>query len=340
MKCMMLLCCVFLSVVLQAQNPAADTLKAKLSRAHTPAEKVDLLGKLARSSMGSNPAESDKYAEQMNREAEISRERPLMVKALLINGDRFSYLSFKKENVTKSIEYYNQALELARKNEMDKETAQAYLGLSAIYTKVPDFDKALNYNTQALSYISNLKSDTLKVTVYNTFGGIYQLKTERILALRNYLTALRIAEEAKNSYLLRTCYSNLSSFYADLKEFDKAIDYAMRSMNQLAVYHPENEKYMRTIDNYSIGTLYMHKKDYDMSVYYYEKSIRLADSLKFAQLKMPAYEGLLQQYISQEMPRKALDLLNTRPEYKKHAENFGIGYMIDGAYGAIYNKLG
>lgn len=324
----------------QPQNPAVDSMKARLARAKTSSDKVDILGRLSRTLMSANIGESDRYANEMTREAEISRDRRLIIKALMTNGERHSYLSFKKEYIDKSLDYYNQALIMARKNDLDRETARAYLGIAAVYSKIPDPDKALNSTTQAFALISGMKDDTLTIAAYNSYGAVYLLKKERILALRNYLLALRVAEEAKKPIFLRSCYNNLSRFYADVKEYDRAIDYAQKALDELPRAQPENEKYQRVIDLFSIGTLYVAKKAYNMSVDYFERSIALADSLKYPQLKLPAYEGLLNQYVQADEPQKALDLLNSRQDLRDFGVRFGTGYMIDGTYGIIYNKLG
>lgn len=340
MKKFLTLVCLAVCIVTSGQNSALDTLKSRLSRAANSKEKVDILGKLARASMSTNIPEADKYAEQMVREAEFSRDRRLMVKALLVQGERFSYFTFKKDFIQKSIDYYNQALELARANELDEEAAKAYLGLSEVHASIPELDIALNYTTQAMGIISTTNNDTLLVSVYNSFGYLYQMKKERILSLRNYLSALRIAEEAKNSSLLRTCYSNLSGFYAGLKDYDKAIDYAQKSMDELPKIKLPNENIQRVVDLFTMGGLYVLKKNFEMSTYYYEKSIRMADSINYAPLKMAGYEGLLQQYVQANQPKKALDFLHARSDLIQFVTTFGSGYMIDGSFGAIYSKLG
>jgi tetratricopeptide (TPR) repeat protein len=322
------------------QNPALDTLKSRLAKAATTRERVDLLGKLARSSMTTNIPEADKYAEQMMREAELSRDRQLMVKSLLTQGERFGYFTFKKDFIEKSIDYYNQALQLARENQLDEESARSYLGLSEVTASIPDLDKALNYTTQALGIATARTNDTLLVSVYNSYGLLYQLKRERILSLRNYLTALRIAEESKNSSLLRTCYTNLSTFYASIKEYDKAIDYYQKSMDELPKLKLPNEKIQKVVDMYLMGNLYVLKKNFEMSAYYYERSIQMADSIKYAPLKMAGYEGLLQQYVQANQPRKALDFLHVRNDLIEYVTKFGSGYMVDGSLGTIYSKLG
>src|SRR3954471_8826130 len=102
------------------QNPAViDSFKTKLSRAKTTEEKVDILGKLSMTLMNTNIQEADKYGDIMNREAELSRKRNLMVKALLSNGQRYSFFVNNKDFLQKSLQYYNQALEVSTKNKLD-----------------------------------------------------------------------------------------------------------------------------------------------------------------------------------------------------------------------------
>jgi tetratricopeptide (TPR) repeat protein len=176
------------------------------------------------------------------------------------------------------------------------------------------------------------------VAVYNSFGSVYQTRKERLLALRNYLNALRVAEEIRQHDLLFNCYSNLMLFYSDIKEYDKGIDFAQKSLDQLAFTKTGNEPYSRLVDLYYIGTFYMAKKDFDMSAYFFEKSIAVADSLKFPQMKMPGYTGLLNQYLSANQPQKALDYFNTG-KLKPFMTNFGLGYRIDQAYAVIHTEL-
>jgi len=330
------------------QNPQLeDSLKRKLSKATTSAEKVEVLGALCRIMMNTNIPEADNYGKLLLQEAELSRDRKLMMKALLDNGERYSYFGTVKDYNQKSIDYYTQAWDLARKNDMDKERAEAFLRLSAVYRQVPDLDKAFNYASQASSIISVLdNSDSLKVLASISLGNVYQDKKDRLLALRNYLNALTIAEEMKKKdpSLLRSCYYTLCNFYAGIKEFDKAIDYAKKAMDQLPLLEKMNKKegakYNRVVDLYSLGNLYLSKKDFNMSQYFYEASIKLADSIKYEPLKMPGYNGLLNQYLREKQPQKALTYFNNNPVLKKYITNFGMGHVIDEAYGVIYSDIG
>lgn len=322
------------------QNLAvADSFKLKISRAKTPEDKIDAIAQLAMVLMNTNVAESDKYGAMMVKEAEISRKRNLMAKSHYYNGLRYSFLSMNKDYVQKSIDSYNASLEIAKANKLDKETIEALLGLAAISLKVPEMEKSLNYTTQAFAIASAIKNDSLQVSCYVTYGDVYGRKKERLLSLRNYLQGLRIAEETKHHNSLRSCYSSLSGFYAGIKEYDKAIDFAQKAFDELPFITAENKNYLRVVDLNGLGHLYRQKKNFEMAVHYFEESIQLADSLNYHPLKMPGYSGLLNQYLESNQPQKALEFFNTRTDLKQFINNMGFGHVVDGGYGVIYTNL-
>lgn len=341
MKCRLLTIFVILfSIAAKGQTPAlVDSFKAKIARAKTPDDKIQAMAELSMVLMNTNIAEAEKYGAMMVKEAELSRKRNVMAKAHLYNGMRYSFLAMNKEYVQKSIASYSVALDIAKTNKLEKETVEALIGLAGINTRVPDLDKSLSYTTQAFAIASAIKDDSLQTGCYLMFGEVYGKKKERLLSLRNYLQALRIAEETGHHNTLRTCYSSLSGFYAGIKEYDKAIDFAQKAMDELPFITAENKAYLRVVDLFGLGNLYVQKKSFEMSVHYFEESIRLADSLHYEPLKMPAYNGLLNQYLLANQPEKALEFFNTRKDLKQFIKNFGFGHVVDAAYGVIYTKL-
>lgn len=323
------------------QSPAAiDTMKAKLARATTAEEKVKQLADLSMSYTSINLVEAERYAEAMLKEAEISRKRDLIAKSHYYNGLRYSFLAVNKEYLQKSIASYHQALSVAKAAKLDKEMTEALLGLADVNTKVPDLDKSMNYTSQAFGIASAIKNDSLQVACHLLYGNIYNRKKERLLALRSYLQGLRIAEEAAHHNSMRSCYTSLSNFYAGIKEYDKAIDFAQKAVDDLPNVKMENAAYWRVVDLYGLGNLYVQKKNFTMSEHYFTESIRVADSLNYAPLKRPGYNGLLTQYIEADQPQKALDYLNKATELKQSAYSMGFGHTVDAAYGIIYTKLG
>jgi len=321
---------------------AVDSLKQALKEAKTVDEKVTWLDELSRTMMNVNPKEADEFGRQLITVAEESRNRKLMFKAYLSNGLRCSYFATRKEYSDKSIEFYNKAYDLARQNRMEKEAGIAQMHLAGIYLVIPDKEKALSYITQAFSLITTLGDDSLKAEAHNMYGQVYMGKNENILALRNFLSALHIAEEMKDPGLMQSCYSKLSGFYSSIEDYDKAIDYMMKSYEQFDGIKLKNTPYNRVIYINAIGNLYAYKKNYDIAISYFERSIRMADSLKFSTLKVPGYVSLLNQYLRIDEPKKALDYLNSPAggNLKQYLTNFGMASIIDQAYGVVYSEMG
>ncbi|MET0395089.1 MAG: tetratricopeptide repeat protein [Chitinophagaceae bacterium] len=329
--------------VIHAQQAAAvDSMKRVLAVTKTTEEKVYWLDILSKTLMNVNLAESDKYGQQLIEIAEESRDRKLMVTAYLSNGTRCSYFATQKEYLNRAIGYYDQALGIARQNRMDEETGKALLKLGHIHLAIPDKDKALSYINQAFSIISTLNNDSLRAEAHNHFGDLYLVRNDKILSLRHYLTGLRLGEEIKNASLIRDANINLAGFYASIGDYDRAIDHYIKAMSQLDRIDGRNGPYQRAMDLNSIGNLYSQKKNYDLAISHFNRSLALADSLKFSTLKVPAYVSLLNQYLRMDKPAEALAFFNSAAgqNLQQFLSDFGMAGVISQAYGVIYTELG
>lgn len=332
--------CAFLAAASYAQDKVINDFKNQLAKATTDREKVEALGNLSRTLMNINLAEADKYGQQMIEVAELSRDRKLMVKALLTNGERYSYLAGRKDNQEKATAYYNQGLELAKKNKLDEDVVQAYLFLSQICRYIPDAEKALLYCNQAYSSTGILKNDSITARVHFEYGSVYLLKNEKILSLKNYMSGIRLAEDEKNPNLLRAGYLKLSEFYAAIDDLDKAIDYQTKALHKLEFIKTGQTPYSKVQDLVKIGDLYMTKKSHELAMTFFEKSLNLADSLKFEPIKAIAYRSIVNNYLVAKQPKKALDYFNNHPQLKKFLESVNFGHFIDQSYGYIHTQIG
>jgi tetratricopeptide (TPR) repeat protein len=332
------------------QTAITDSIKAALSRATDTKTKFYLLDNLSRTLMNVSLPEAEKYGEQIILLAEESRDRELMVKAYQSNGTRCMYFANQKKYATRSIEYYNKALAIARQNKLEELIGEIQLQLSNINLMISDKDKALSWANDAFSLISTLSNDSLQAEAHNCFGRIYIIRNEKKLALRHFFNALRIAEliksdkelKGRKAILLRNCYLNLSGFYAGIEDYDKAIDNSQKAYKQLDNMTEKNVPYQRAIDINNIGNLFAAKKSYEIAIKYFERSVKLADSLKFPTLKIPAYISILNQFLREEEPAKAMNYLNSPQgrQLKSYLSQFGMPAMIDQAYGFTYAEMG
>jgi tetratricopeptide (TPR) repeat protein len=339
------ICILSLTSYAQPQAQAVDSMKYALKQAKTVEEKIYWLDLVSKTLMNVNLKEADEYGRQMIELAEESRNRKLMIEAYLSNGTRCSYFAGQQDYLTRSIGYYNKALDIAKQNKMDDMKGGALIKLAYIHLNVPDNDKALAFVNQAATAIASLKNDSLQVELENGYGSVYVARNDKILGLSHFLNALRIAEEIEGTAapkLLRSCYVNLSNFYTSIEDFDKALDYQMLAMKKLDEMTEKFVPYQRAIDMNSIGKLFSYKKNDDIAVSYFTRSIAMADSLKFSSLKVPAYISILEQYMRSDKPEKALDYFNSADgqNLKSYMNQFGFGANVDMSYGSIFSKMG
>lgn len=322
------------------QAAAVDSMKQGLAKVKTLEEKIYWLDLLSRTLMNVDLEQADSYGNQMIVLAEESRNRQMMIKAYNSNGVRCSYQSSNKEFTKRAIGYYEQALGIARQSRLNEEVGGTLLRLAWIYLAVPDNDKALNYANQAFSLISTLQNDSLKAEAHGVYGDVYLTRNDKILALRNYFISRRIADQLKMPALQRKCYLNLSSFYANIGDFDQAIDYYMEAKKKLSDMKEKNAPYMGAMDLNSIGRLYAQKGNHDVAIQYFERSVRAADSLKFSTLKVPGYTSILNEYLRMNQPQKALEYFNSPAgqALKDYLDKFGYKGIIDQGYGYIYTE--
>lgn len=324
----------------QNTNPAVVVLEKKLAAAKTPEERLKILGGLSKVYINENFRASDSVGNLMIRESEITRDRHLMAEALLVNGERYSYFAGRKEQFEKALSYYNRALDMARENKLDKDAARANLALSALYRVVPDADKALVYVNEALAYLSLPGNDSLLVLGKLEQGNVYLLKRQKKNALQNFLAAREMAEVLKDAILKRACYMALTSFYGEIDDYGKAIDNAVNALRELDYIKEGSTPYNKVMAVNSIAGLYAESKNYEMADYYYQRAIAQADSLHYDLLKIPAYLGILNNYLTSGRPAEALQYLNNNNKIKEFAARSRLSPQIDYGYGYIYTDLG
>lgn len=336
---LLLLCSLFSR---SQEHSAVDSIRITLQATKTPADRVYWMERYALVMMNIDHAKSDSIGRALIEYAEGTRDRTLIVKAYMANGQRYGFFGGSNERQKGAVNFYNHALEIARKSRLEDMRAGILVRLSMLYVGMHDKDRALSHANQAASVVSTLKNDSLAAEVQLSLGNVYLLRNEKILALRFYLNALRMSEVMKNPNLMRLSYNHLSKFYSAIDDYDKAIDYATLALLMLDRIPDKNVPYQRVIDISAIGNLFSMKKDYDIAISHFNRAIAMADSLHFTNLKIPAFMSLFNQFLRRDQPAEALAFFNSdRGGYmKSQLLQFGMGAVIDQAYGITYTALG
>jgi len=321
-----------------AQNfPLTDSVKRNLANAKTPKEKIKWMAELAQFYMNLNRPYSDSLTRAMHEEAELTRDQELIAEAYLRDADRFFNVGVTQANLNAGADLVNKALEAAKGAKSEEYTGWCYMYLARAARVNGDNDKAISYNNQAIAIAAGLKKDSFSISAYNALANTYMGRNEKLLAFRNYLTALNIAEEWDHYDPLKICYTRLMNFYSDLGEREKAKDYAQKIIDLTFRF---NRRYDRLEAYSNYAKLFTASKQNDLAVKYYEKTIALADTLNFGLYRLNVYGMLIDHYFSTEQYQKGFDYFNSKKELWEFAKKSGMEYFINQAHGNVFTVMG
>lgn len=313
-----------------------DSLKRELAHATAPGDKARLAGSLATYYFGQNTPLSDEYGRQAIEAAEMSRDRMLMIRTYLANGHRFLQGVGLKENLALALENDRRAEAIAREDKLDAGLVEVDCALADVYSRMGDNEQALTYSNQAVTTASDLDNDSVQVMAYTSLGDIYESRNEKLLAFRNYLKALDIAEQSKDAWLTRNASSYLSYFYYDIHEYDKAIDYMM---NVITLDRKMKHLFELRGDYNTLGLDFTKKKEYDLALDFYEHAIALADSIHFDLVKIDSYFGIVEMYFKAGWFQRGVAYLNAHPVVMNYLDRAGMRFVVDGVYASAYKDM-
>jgi tetratricopeptide (TPR) repeat protein len=195
-------------------------------------------------------------------------------------------------------------LALVKKDKVDTNKVNHLYQLAIEYKLIEDFEKGLNYGTEALelSYKLGFKKGTARVN--STIGDIYLLQADNPHALLYYRKALMINEELKNKKEIATCLRVIGGVYISQANYPLALNYSLKALKI-----NEEIKNKEGIANcYSnIGNVYLFQADYPMSLNYYLKALKLYETLKNQEKITTCLTNIGTIYLYQSDQLKALD---------------------------------
>jgi hypothetical protein len=184
-----------------------DSVRHRLDTAKGTADKIDQLVELAH--MTIERSKADEYASQSIELAQLSRDPRLIATTYLRNTDRFLDNPSLSDNLTQATKNLRQAEQVSKENGLEDVLVSVYCDYANVWHFQGSDVKALAYSTQALAVAAGIDSDKAKVKAFCTAGETYMFMNQMLLALRNYLNGLDVAEKSGDHELLRRCYAFL-----------------------------------------------------------------------------------------------------------------------------------
>ncbi|MDP1746247.1 MAG: tetratricopeptide repeat protein [Bacteroidota bacterium] len=204
----------------------------------------------------------------------------------------------------KGLSYGTKALELARKLNFKKGTAQVSTSIGNIYLLQTDYSLALVYYRKALMVNEELKNKKEIATCLRAIGGVYISQADYPLALNYLLKSLKINEEIKNKEEIANCYSSMGNVYMYQADYPMALNYYLKAL-KLYEMLKKQEKITTCLSN--IGIIYLYQIDYPKALGYYLKALKMAEEFGYKQLKSKNLNNIGIIYQQQEDYPNALD---------------------------------
>ncbi|MCF8348808.1 MAG: tetratricopeptide repeat protein [Bacteroidales bacterium] len=204
--------------------------------------------------------------------------------------------AFKEKD---ALVYYNKLLPHIKN---DSVRARALINRLTCYYYISEYDSALSNINEPIEYYTGIKDWSILSSLYSIKGLSY-LKTGILDSSLVYLfKALDIVETNDLLQDRSDVYHNIVSVFRELKEYDKALSYCLKSSAidlQLgdSVYYPSGLN--------GIATMYFLMNNYDSALFYYEKAL---DWYKISKSRFDiasTYDGLGRTYSNLGNPKKA-----------------------------------
>lgn len=227
---------------------------------------------------------SMQYNEQMKALSEKlsqSNENDIKIKgkkglAFFLNN--IGYISKKKGNNLKALEYYHKSLKILEEIGDKTNIGISLSNIGVIYENQGDLASALEYYFKSLKIQEGIKDKAGIARALNNIGVIYSKQNNLILSLEYYHKSLKIQEEINDNSGIANSLYNIGVNYAYLKQYEKAINYIQRS---LVLEKKMGNKYGISFSFNNLGSIYFSLNKYKLSLAYSDSSLSLAEELGF-----------------------------------------------------------
>ncbi len=276
------------------------------------------------------------YANQAIELAQLSRDPRLIASTYFRNGNRYLGNSALADNLTEGTKNLQQAEQVAKENGFEDILVKVYCDYASVCHYQGNDVRALAYSTQAMAVAAGIDDEGAKVAAYCKTGDIYIYMNQMLLALRNFLNGLDVAEKSGQHELLRNAYSYLRYFYATIGEYDKAIDYELKAYDVDRVRWDDD----MTSDLLQLGDLFLKKDQSELALKMYEQSIHVADTFRFDLLKVNAYHRIFLLYMKTQQYKKGLQFLFAHQEMLDILHDAGFDFYVGELLAVNYTDQG
>lgn len=294
-----------------------DSLNMRLETVSHDSSKIKLLWKLSDLFQISDLKKSFEYSKSAMEIANRSKLPNLKAFSYKKMGD----LLFGKGLYDRSLENYLKGKVLLEETEKNIFSIGLGHNIGAVYYRMREYDKALEYYKEALAQLNVLwgQSDSTYYSEfhisYNSIGSCYNAKGELEVAKSYFLKALEGAKKVDDKQNLGITYNNLGQLSFEMGQNEEAYQYL-----NLSLYNREkiNDKQGMARSHLYLGGYYSHIEDFAKAIEAFQKAQVLASESRSTLTSVEAYKGLAATYRKLDKYKEAL---NTYMNYHQYSDS-------------------
>ena len=207
------------------------------------------------------------------------------LKAVLPIGVGNTYLVLS--DYENAITYYFKALDIAEKENYIMIQMVALTNISSAYIALKKYDKAKIIVLKSIDFFTENNYQEYIANSYDLMGKIYTQTKQFDSALVYYQKSLEIYRE-KNGQGIVYCLYSLGDLLITTKDYEQAEKYLLEA-KQIAETHSYYYNLSHTYN--TLGRLYLITNE-QKGLYYYNKSLQLAQEHNIVDSKLPVYKAL------------------------------------------------
>jgi class 3 adenylate cyclase len=224
--------------------------------------------------------------------------------AMVTTLNNLSIEILQNEDISGSLVYSQQALELADRLGYLKGKAYAEKNMGMAYYYQGDYVEVLNHWTKSLKRFEAIKDTLGTAKLVNNLGAVYYSQGSHAKALDYYLRSLSLSEKTQDPFNITQALLNLGGLYTEMLDYEKALEF----FNKIEDYRPFL-KNSDLITSYlmGVGEVYFEQGLYDDALKYYEEALASTENITLRADNLIKL-GLVE--FKKEDEEKAIDYLN------------------------------
>jgi len=299
------ICFIFQITYCNAARKSIDSLKTRLSQAHTTAEKAEAILKLSELTSDTDKRLALVYAEELMLLAHKVQLDTLILKAQL----NLAKVNLLIGNYPRALDLYQEVAQNKTGNTDD--LLKAYNGIGIINYYQRDYKNAEVAYKKALTFASSLKSEKasekiLQQGLLNNLGILYEEMKNYPESNYYYDEALKLSRQINDKTTIAHVLTNQGRLYHKQGKDDLALQHYEEA---LKIRQERNDKSGVVLSYDGLGEFYLELKNYTLAEKYLKQAIELAQQTGDLLTVKRSSENLYKLYQKLEKYKLAFDAL-------------------------------